>query len=521
MQNPRPMDRLICGDVGYGKTEVAMRAIFKCVEAGKQAAVLVPTTVLAEQHFRTFSERMAEFPITIEVLSRFRTKKQQREILARAEEGRVDIVIGTHRLVQKDVKFKELGLLVIDEEQRFGVEAKETLKKLRLEIEVLTLSATPIPRTLHLSLLGIRDISNLTTAPQERQSIQTQLSRFDADLIRRAIVRELKSFGAGVFSCITGFITFNRWSIEFVRFVPEARVDFGHGQMSEGQLEDVMYRFVTGEIDVLVSTTIIESGLDIPNANTIFINMANIYGLSDLHQLRGRVGRYRHKAYCYLMLEENKPVSPNASRRLKAIEEFSELGAGFKIAMRDLEIRGAGNILGTQQSGHISSVGYDLYCQLLEKAVGQMKNEPVKEQKHVAMDLPFAAFFPEEFVPSPRTKVDLYRVLSGIGSLEELEEFTNDLRDRFGRIPQETTRLLEQKEIEIAAVFWGIDEIRVEDGDIAFKYWNADKICHLVQIVGPKLRVADGKTAYYILAPAELQPEKLLKRLKSVLQLKR
>lgn len=518
MEHVRPMDRLICGDVGYGKTEVAMRAVFKCVEAGKQAAVLVPTTVLAEQHFRTFSERMAEYPISIEVLSRFRTKKRQREILQDLQEGKVDIAIGTHRLVQKDVKFKELGLLVIDEEQRFGVEAKETLKKLRLEIEVLTLSATPIPRTLHLSLLGIRDISNLTIAPQERQAVRTQLSRFDPELIRRAMIRELNRSGQ-VYFVHNRIYNIETMADRIRSIVPEARVDVGHGQMPEGHLEDVMYRFVAGEIDVLVCTTIIESGLDIPNANTIFIHMANIYGLSDLHQLRGRVGRYRHKAYCYLMLEENKPVSPDATRRLKAIEEFSELGAGFKIAMRDLEIRGAGNILGTQQSGHISAVGYDLYCQLLEKAVGRLKDQPVKMQRHAAIDLPFSAFFPEEYVPSPRTKVDLYRVLSGIGSLEELQDFTNDLRDRFGKIPEETARLLEQKEIEIAAVFWGIDEIRIEDGDLAFKYRNQDKIEHLVKIVGSNLRIADKKSAYFILSVDDRQPENLLNRLKSVLQL--
>ena len=378
LERPRPMDRLICGDVGYGKTEVAMRAAFKVIDSGRQVAVLVPTTVLAEQHFRSFSERMAEFPIGIGCLSRFKTAAEQREVLKGLAAGSMDLVIGTHRLVSKDVKFNDLGLVIIDEEQRFGVDVKESLKHLRLEVDVLTLSATPIPRTLHMSLLGIRDISNLTTPPQDRVAVTTHIVRWDADLIRSAIVRELNRNGQVYF-------VHNRvYDIHDIEFklksiVPEARFDVVHGQMSGDALEGAMLRYVRGQTDVLIATTIIESGVDIANANTIFIHQAENYGLADLHQLRGRVGRYKHRAYCYLVLDEAKQMSEQASKRLKAIEEFSSLGAGFKIAMRDLEIRGAGNILGTEQSGHIATVGYELYCQLLESAVKKLKKEPVKD----------------------------------------------------------------------------------------------------------------------------------------------
>ncbi|MGH7128485.1 MAG: transcription-repair coupling factor, partial [Planctomycetaceae bacterium] len=450
MQRPRPMDRLICGDVGYGKTEVAMRAAFKTIDGGRQVAVLVPTTVLAEQHGRTFSERMAEFPITIESLSRFKSKRRQQEILERMRTGAVDIVIGTHRLVQKDVAFKDLGLVVIDEEQRFGVEAKEMLKRLRLEVDVLTMSATPIPRTLHLSLLGIRDISNLTTPPQDRQAIETRIAYFDDQLVKSAIVRELNR-GGQVYFVHNRVYNIRSIADRIQSLVPEAGVDIGHGQMPEGQLEEAMLRFVTGATDVLVCTTIIESGLDIPNANTIFIHMADKCGLAELHQLRGRVGRYRHRAYCYLLVEQGRSLTTVGEKRLRAIEEFSELGAGFKIAMRDLEIRGAGNILGTEQSGHISTVGYELYCQLLENAVRRLKNEPVREQRHMAIDLPVSAFIPESYVPPGRHRVEMYRKLSSVQTVDELRELADEFRDRFGPVPAETRRLLEQKELELLA----------------------------------------------------------------------
>jgi transcription-repair coupling factor (superfamily II helicase) len=393
LERTRPADRLICGDVGFGKTEVAMRAAFKMIDAGRQVAVLVPTTVLAEQHFRTFCDRMAEYPFTIETLSRFRSKAEQRETLAGLAAGTVDLVIGTHRLVQQDVRFKDLGLLIIDEEQRFGVEAKEMLKRVRLTVDVLTMTATPIPRTLHLSLLGVRDISNLTTPPQDRVAIETRSCRWDGELIRSAIIRELNRGG----QC---YFVHNRvYNIQSVTdrlqsIVPEATFAIVHGQMPESLIEENMLAFVRGKVDVLVATTIIESGLDIPNANTMFIHQADKYGLADLHQLRGRVGRYKNRAYCYLVLEEGKSITTAAAKRLKAIEEYSELGAGFKIAMRDLEIRGAGNILGTEQSGHIAAVGYELYCQLLENAVRGLKQLPPRQRPHVNVDLPVAAYIP-------------------------------------------------------------------------------------------------------------------------------
>ena len=487
MERPRPMDRLICGDVGYGKTEVAMRAAFKAVDAGRQVAILVPTTVLCEQHFRSFSERMAEFPVNIASLSRFKSAKEVRETLQGLAAGTVDICIGTHRLVSKDVKFKDLGLLVIDEEQRFGVEVKELLKHMRLEVDVLTLSATPIPRTLHMSLIGVRDISNLETPPQDRQAVETRICRWDRELLRSAIIRELNRDGQIYF-------VHNRiYNIESIAdkirsLVPEATVDIVHGQMSEEPMETAMMNFVQGRTDVLVATTIIESGLDIPNANTIFINQANNYGLSDLHQLRGRVGRYKHRAYCYLLLDDGKTLTPQASRRLKAIEEFSELGAGFKIAMRDLEIRGAGNILGTEQSGHIAAVGYELYCQLLENAVRAAKRQPLREHRHVEVNLPVTAYLPSEYIPDGRPKIEMYRKFSTVATLDLLEELRTELRDRYGPVPEPVEKMLQIRELQILAVKWQIDDIHLESSYAVFGYRNAKKISKLGRLSTVPLR---------------------------------
>ena len=366
------MDRLLCGDVGFGKTEVAMRAAFKAVENGFQVALLVPTTILAEQHFRTFSERMSEFPLEIGKLSRFCSRKEQRETIEKLKIGQVDIVIGTHRLVSRDVDFYNLGLVIIDEEHRFGVEHKERLKTLRSEVDILTMSATPIPRTLHMSLVGVRDISNLETAPEDRMAVETKVTRFNNDLIRNACLRELNR-GGQIFFVHNRVNDIHVVKEKLQMIVPEATIAVGHGQMPEDELEHVMTGFINQQYDLLLATTIIESGLDIPNANTIFIDEADRYGLSDLHQLRGRVGRYKNRAYCYLLLEPHKHLSPTAAKRLQAIETYSEMGAGFAISMRDLEIRGAGNLLGTQQSGHIAAVGYELYCQLLETAVRRQK----------------------------------------------------------------------------------------------------------------------------------------------------
>ena len=517
MQRTRPMDRLICGDVGYGKTEVAMRAAFKAMDGGRQVAVLVPTTVLAEQHFRTFTERMAEFPFRIEVLSRFRSAKETRAVLEGLAQGAVDLVIGTHRLVSPDVKFSDLGLLIIDEEQRFGVEAKEKLKALRLEVDVLTLSATPIPRTLHLSLLGVRDISNLQTPPVDRVAVETRVCRYDHDLIRRAIVRELNRGGQIYF-------VHNRvYNIETIAdrlqaIVPEARIGIIHGQMGEGELEPTMVAFVDGRLDILVATTIIESGLDIPNANTIFIHQADKYGLADLHQLRGRVGRYKNRAYCYLLLEAGQSLTGSAARRLKAIEEFSELGAGFKIAMRDLEIRGAGNILGTEQSGHIAAVGYELYCQLLESAVRALKKEPVRELAQVAIDLPIEAFLPSTYVPEGRPKIEVYRRFSRVHSAEELRDLELELVDRFGPLPQPVEMLVELKRIQLLSQPWQIDDIHLEPGYLVLKYRNPGRMRQLVRASNNRLRVVDDRSAYLPLAPEMAQGQPLLALTKALLQ---
>jgi transcription-repair coupling factor (superfamily II helicase) len=495
MAKPRPMDRLICGDVGYGKTEVAMRAAFKAIDAGKQVAVLVPTTVLAEQHHRTFTERMAEFPFTIEVVNRFRPKADIRQVLKRTAEGTVDVLIGTHRLVQKDVAFKDLGVVIIDEEQRFGVEDKEWLKSLRATVDILTLSATPIPRTLHMSLLGIRDISNLETPPPDRKAIETRITRWDGDMIRRAIHRELNRDGQVYF-------VHNRvYDIESIAdqvqsLVPEARILIAHGQMTGDALERAMLAFVRHQADILVATTIIESGLDIPNVNTIFIHEADRYGLADLHQLRGRVGRYKHRAYAYLLLESDKPVTPNAVKRLKAIEEFTELGAGFKIALRDLEIRGAGNILGPEQSGHIESVGYELYCALLESAVRSLTNQTGQKPYECSIELGWRAYLPKDYVPGPKVKVELYRRLARLRGLAHLADFRQELIDRFGPLPPPAENLVAEAELRILAERWQIARVHVEDEYAVLTYRNARAIETLARRHPGLVRIVDEKTAY-------------------------
>ncbi len=517
MTMPRPMDRLLCGDVGFGKTEIAMRAAFKAVEAGYQVAILVPTTVLAEQHYRTFSDRMAEFPFEIAVLSRFATRRQQSQIIEALASGTIDIVIGTHRLAQADVQFQNLGLVIIDEEQRFGVEVKERLKALRHIVDVLTMTATPIPRTLHMSLLGIRDISNLETPPEDRLAVETRVTRFNPEMIRHAILREISRNGQ-VFFVHNRVLDIEKLAQTLEQIVPEATIGIGHAQMAEHQLEQVMADFVRHKFDVLLSTTIVESGLDIPNANTIFIDDADRYGLSDLHQLRGRVGRYKHRAYCYLLIDPNRHITPNAARRLRAIEEFSDLGAGFAVAMRDLEIRGAGNILGTQQSGHIAMVGYELYCDLLEKAVRQMKNMPPRTTVDVDVDLPCEAFLPSQYVPDMRLKIDLYRRLARVSERKQLEDFRLELVDRFGRIPGQTERLLNLAELRILAHQWGVRSIRLEDRYVVLGYSDPRKIRRLADLSGRQLRVADGHDAYLLLPQEVVASDEIAHCIKSLLQ---
>ncbi|MCC7086132.1 MAG: transcription-repair coupling factor [Pirellulales bacterium] len=518
MRQSRPMDRLLCGDVGFGKTEMAIRAAFKAVDAGHQVAVLVPTTILAEQHRSTFTARMAEFPFRIDVLSRFCTTKEQNQTIAGLADGSVDIVIGTHRLAGADVQFHNLGLLIIDEEQRFGVEVKEKLKAMRASVDVLTMTATPIPRTLHMSLLGLRDISNLETPPEDRLAVETRVTRFDEELVRHGILRELNRSGQA-------FFVHNRvndihlLATKLQRIVPEASIRIGHGQMPEGELEEVMYDFVNHKFDILLATTIVESGLDIPNANTIFIDEADKYGLADLHQLRGRVGRYKHRAYCYLLIDPDKYLSTNSAKRLRAIEEFSDMGAGFAIAMRDLEIRGAGNILGTQQSGHIAAIGYELYCELLEQAVRKMKQLPPKDSIEVRLDLPGEAHLPRSYISDMRMKIDLYRRLSRVSSDDDLRDLKSEMADRFGPLPPPVERMAKFAELRIAAAGWHIESIGREEGNfIVFQFAQTAKIDEFHRQNRGKVRIVEGRSGYLPIDARSSQPDKLLALVESVLR---
>jgi transcription-repair coupling factor (superfamily II helicase) len=488
MERPRPMDRLICGDVGFGKTEVAVRAAFKAVMDGKQVAVLAPTTVLAQQHFEVFRQRMLDYPVRIEMLSRFRSQSEQKKVLQLLREGGVDIVIGTHRLISGDVVFKDLGLVVIDEEQRFGVLHKEKFKELFKLVDVLTLSATPIPRTLYLSLVGVKDMSTIETPPLNRLPVETVVSAYDERIIRAAIDRELERQGQ-VFFLHNRVATIERARDRIVHLCPQARVEIGHGQMDADELEAVMARFIAGKTDVLVCTTIIESGLDIPNANTIIIDRADQFGLADLYQLRGRVGRAEHKAYAHLLLPREMMTIGAARKRISAIKQYSSLGAGFRVAMRDLEIRGAGSILGTAQSGHIVVVGFDLYCQLLKQAVAQLKGEKPRLRLDVDLQLDFVvtneaefiappkvsvgeavsfshkipAFIPVTYVSDPALRIRAYRNIAEITSHEQLDRLRRDWRDRFGPFPQAVDNLFALIKIKLAAAESRVSRVEVRE----------------------------------------------------------
>jgi transcription-repair coupling factor (superfamily II helicase) len=517
MTKARPMDRLLCGDVGYGKTELAMRAAFKAVEFGKQVAVLVPTTVLAEQHYRSFKERMADYPFNIESISRFKSTKQQKDTVKRLTAGEIDILIGTHRLISKDVKFADLGLVVIDEEQRFGVTHKERLKQMRKTVDVLTMSATPIPRTLHMSMLGLRDISSLTTAPQDRRSIVTEVMPYDPNRIKLAIMRELNREGQ-VYFVHNRVHNILEMAEQVQQMAPDARILIGHGQMAEGELEEVMLKFIRHEADILVCTTIIESGLDIPNVNTILINQADRFGLSELHQLRGRVGRYKHRAYCYLLLPADRPVTPVAAKRLKAIEEYSHLGAGFKIAMRDLEIRGAGNILGPEQSGHIAAVGYEMYCQLLEEAVRQLKQEPKPVVPEAHVDIGISAFLPKQYIPADRQRMDIYRRMTRCTSLEMLEALQKDVVDAFGEPPRQVTILFALTELRLLAGLYGIESMIRKLPDCVLTVRDASRAQQALHGAPGTLRVIDEKTVYLRMPPTYMEPETLLMVLRNLMR---
>ncbi len=518
---PGPMDRLLCGDVGYGKTELAMRAAFRAAEAGKQTAVLVPTTVLAEQHWRTFAERFADYPVTVDMLSRFRNPAQARRIIKLLAEGKIDVIVGTHRLLSDDVRFADLGLVIIDEEQRFGVEHKERLKQVRATVDVLTMTATPIPRTLHMSLLGLRDISALATAPLDRRSIHTEVCHWDDDFIRRAIGREMGRRGQ-VFFVHNRVHDIHTLAERVGRLANDARIGVAHGRMSSGELERTMLRFVRREIDVLVCTTIIESGLDIPTANTMIIHEADRFGLAELHQLRGRVGRYKHRAYCYLLLPETRPVRPAASRRLRAVEEFSELGAGFKIAMRDLQLRGAGNILGAEQSGHIAAVGYEMYCRLLRGAVDEIHGRSPARRRRVRLDIGMETYVPPSYVPSDRQRMDIYRRAATAASVEDLEHLHADLLDTCGPPPPPVGAMLESAEIRLRAGTLGISGIMRSDPDVIFTVDNFSKVSQeLLNDADGTVRIADEHTAHWRPPENYLEPTTLrrvlLNRLRSAM----
>ncbi len=441
MESRKIMDRLICGDVGYGKTEIAIRAAFKAIQEGKQVVYLVPTTILAQQHYNTFLQRMKDFPVRVDLLCRFRSSAEQKKTVEDLKKGWVDIVIGTHRVLSADVQYKDLGLLIIDEEQRFGVTHKEKIKKLKQNVDVLTLTATPIPRTLHMSLIGIRDMSVLEEPPMDRMPIQTYVMEYNDEMVREAVSRELAR-GGQVYYVYNRVRTIADITGRIAKLVPEANVAFAHGQMNERELEKIMYGFISGEIDVLVSTTIIETGLDISNVNTMIIHDADQLGLSQLYQLRGRVGRSSRTAYAFLMYKRDKVLKEIAEKRLHAIREFTELGSGFKIAMRDLEIRGAGNLLGAEQHGHMEAVGYDLYCKMLNEAVKEEKGIPQQEDFETTIDMNIDAFIPDKYITNEVQKLDIYKRIAGIESQDEYEDILEELVDRFGDPPKCVQNLL-------------------------------------------------------------------------------
>ncbi|MBW1894136.1 MAG: transcription-repair coupling factor [Deltaproteobacteria bacterium] len=469
MESHTPMDRLVCGDVGYGKTEVALRASFKAVCDGKQVAVLVPTTILAEQHLKTFRTRFKRYPVIIECLNRFRSQKEQQSIVDRLKQGKIDIAIGTHRLLQKDVGFKDLGLLVLDEEQRFGVKHKEKLKKMRSIVDVLALTATPIPRTLHMSLMGVRDISVISTPPEERHPIITYISEFDDNIVAEAIRKELKR-GGQIF-----FIHNNIHSITSVaerlgKLVPEASLNVAHGRLKENELENIMLKFINRKIDMLVCTTIVESGLDIASANTILVNRADRFGLAQLYQLRGRVGRADEQAYAYLFIPKDKALSPNAGKRLKVLMEYSDLGSGFQIAMSDLQIRGGGAALGISQSGHIAAVGYDMFLQLIENAISELKGEPVVDKLEPEINMDLSAFIPESYVTDIDQRLSAYRRLAKMTDLKEISEFKEELTDRYGPLPAETTNLLLKIMLKVLSIKGGIRRLDLSEKNLSLYF---------------------------------------------------
>jgi transcription-repair coupling factor (superfamily II helicase) len=519
METSQPMDRLLCGDVGYGKTEVAMRAAFKAISDNKQVAVLAPTTVLAFQHFETFKQRFAPFPVTVEMISRFRSAKQQKEILQKTEAGKIDILIGTHRILSKDIKFSDLGLLIVDEEQRFGVRHKERIKQMRKQVDVLTMSATPIPRTLHMSLVGLRDMSVIETPPKDRMAIQTVVASWDEKLIQSAIEQELER-GGQVYFVHNRVDTIWEIAAKIQVLAPKARIIVGHGQMSEGELEKVMLKFMHHEADILVSTTIIENGLDIPLCNTILINRAERLGLSELYQLRGRVGRSNRRAYAYLMIPPEVELTPIARRRLAALKEFSDLGAGFKLAALDLELRGAGNMLGGEQSGHIEAIGFELYTQMLERAVREMKGEATPEEAETQLNLGLNIRIPADYVPEENQRLQMYKRVARVETESQLGDVTAEMTDRYGPPPPAVRNLLDYASLKLLCMKVGVNAIERKRDVVTLKFQqnaavDPEQLARFVSAQRGAQFTPDGMLKFALKATAA---EEVLRALRTILE---
>ena len=522
MEQPKPMDRLLCGDVGYGKTEVAIRAAFKAVMDQKQVAYLVPTTVLANQQYESFKQRMEGFAVRVELLNRFRTKKEQDEVIRKLKLGEVDIVIGTHRLLSKDVEFKDLGLLIIDEEHRFGVKDKEKIKQYKTSVDVLTMTATPIPRTLHMSIVGVRDMSVIYEPPQNRKPVQTYVLEYDTEVIREAITKELERDGQ-VFYLFNNVENIEQKAMQIKELVPEAKVAFAHGKMTGKELEEIMLEFIEGKVNVLVCTTILESGIDIPNANTIIVENADRLGLAQLYQIRGRVGRSDKQAYAYVTYKRDKLLTEIADKRLKAIKEFTEFGSGFKIAMRDLEIRGAGSMLGEIQAGHMEQVGYDTYCKLLDEVIKEMQGIEVEEEQDVQIDLAVSSYIPDEYIDVSSQKIEIYQNIALSKTEEDIQNVIDEIIDRYGVMPKEVENLIDIARIKNLAKEAGIIKISEKMDAVIFLYnaakFNNEIVGELVNIYGAKIRFSPGATPYVTLKINKTSDKQFLKDIEEYLNL--
>ena len=520
MESPKPMDRLLCGDVGYGKTEVAIRAAFKAVMDQKQVAYLVPTTVLANQQYEEFRKRMEEYPIRVELLSRFRTAKEQTQIIRKLQLGEIDVVIGTHRVLSKDVEFKDLGLLIIDEEHRFGVKDKEKIKQFKTNVDVLTMTATPIPRTLHMSIVGVRDMSVIYEPPHNRKPVQTYVLEQDDEVIKEAITKELER-GGQVFYLYNNVEGIEKKAREISNLVPEAEVAFAHGQMSGRVIEDIMNDFINQKTNVLVCTTILESGIDIPNANTIMVENADRLGLAQLYQIRGRVGRSDKQAYAYIMYKRDKMLSEVADKRLKAIKEFTEFGSGFKIAMRDLEIRGAGSLLGEVQHGHMEQVGYDMYCNLLDEVIKEMQGITIEQEQDVQIDINISSYIPDEFISDGKQKIDIYQDIALSKTENDIQNVIDEIIDRYGAIPKEVENLIEIARIKQICKQKKVNKLSQKSDNILFyigkNKFNMDLVPELIGKYGTRIKFSQSIDSYITLKILELDDKNVIKEIKEFL----